>query len=174
MTFADLFNAPVEMEFLIDGKKRTFKLRRPTALETALFQRWLEQRARDAIGRATYQSEEERAEDRRLCNRDIACGEYEWGGELCIKSLRTPGGMAKVVSIILSDQGVTEEMAREMVEQKLKELAATIFGEECPDPNLRRAVRAMLGLPDETSPSPSSTHHSDTPSATSAPSPTVS
>jgi hypothetical protein len=143
MTQADLLGAPTE--FVYKGK--TFQLRAANQLEQAKFQRWLEQRARDAVERADVSDERRRAMDAGVTDA-IAAGEYEWGGELCIRAIRTPAGLAKLVSIVLADQAVTLPMAQEMVESKLKEIAAVMFAKVADDPKALAAALEKLGLPE--------------------------
>lgn len=156
MTLADLLNAPSELTY----KGVTFKLRQPTLMEQALFQRWLEDRARAAVARATDVPEEVQ---RRLfadVTADIAAGVYEWAGEACATALRTPGGLAKIVELVLADQGVVYETALDMVHQQLREIAAVLISKATTDPKEFAAVLKGLGLPSDTSSPNSSTRRS--------------
>jgi hypothetical protein len=143
MTQADLLGAPTEFSY----KGKVFQLRPATQLEQAKFQRWLEQRARDADMRADVSEERRRALDADT-TKAIAAGEYEWGGEICLRAIRTPGGLAKLVSIVLADQAVTVEMAREMVEEKLRDIAAVMFAQGTEDPKALEAALRKVGLPE--------------------------
>lgn len=143
MTQADLLGAPTE--FVYKGK--TFQLRPANQIEQAKFQRWIEQRARDAVERSDVSEDRRRAMDAALTDA-IAAGEYEWGGELCIRAIRTPGGLAKLVSIVLAEQAVTLPMAQEMVEDKLRDIAAVMFAQSASDPKALAAALEKLGLPE--------------------------
>src|SRR5262245_28079885 len=126
-SLADLLNAPTEIEF--HGKK--YQLRQPTLLECGSYQRWLEQEARAGAARATELSEEDRRNLLRDVQADIASQRYAYGGELCVKSLQTPTGIAKLTSIIT---GMSEQAAQQLVEQRLTEVAAIIVGAMEEDP----------------------------------------
>lgn len=155
-TLADMFNAPTEMEF--DGVK--YQLREPTLLEEGTFQRWLEQRAYDAIERRTYQDAVQQTEDRRLLNQDIATGVYEYGGPLCIQSLNTPAGAAALLGIVLRDQGITELLAKKMVELRLREVVAGLAAKAISDPKALAGILNGLGFPADYLSSKSATPHS--------------
>lgn len=157
-TLADLLNAPTEIEY----KGTTFKLRQPTLMEQAQFQRWLEQRARDAVGRATDLDDDAQRKLARDVNTDIAVGVFEWGGEACARAVRTITGLTKLLSIILYDQAVTLEMAQEMIEHRLKEITAVLASKASSDPKALEAALTKLGLPSVTSSSPSATRRSRT------------
>ncbi len=163
MTLADIFNSPSTVPF--EGVD--YKLRQPTLIEQGLYQRWLEQRAYDAIERRTYQDRGQQEVDRNNLNRDVAAGVYEWGGEVCCNALRTPNGLAKLVGIVCQDQGLSDAAARRLVDLKLKEIAAALMSKATADPNSLRATLASLGLPEDFLSSNSPTPPSSTNSATS-------
>lgn len=156
MTLADLLNAPAEIEF----KGRVFRLRQPTQIEQAQFQRWLEDRAKAAVGRATDLPDDLQRQAIRETVADIAAGTYEWGGEVCARALRTPVGIAKIVQLVLADQGVTFEMAQQMVEQQLREIAAVLVSKATHDPKALAAALNRLGLPSDFCSPKSSTRRS--------------
>ena len=174
MTLADLFNSPSEFEF--EGV--VYKLRQPTLIECGQYQRWLEQEARAGAARATELDEADRRNLLRDVQADIAAKRYAWGGELCVQSLRTPDGIAKLTAIICADQGMTEATAKKAAEQRLWEIAAVIAAAQEEEqrtgkanPQLRELL-ARLGLrPDflSTSSSDSATNPTDEP-PTSSPS----
>lgn len=163
-TLADMLNSPTEITF----RGATYRLRQPTLFEQGEFQRWLEQRAYDAIERRTYQSDAQQAADRNALNQDVAAGVYEWGGEVCAKALQTPTGIARLLATVLRDQGVTPEMARAMVDEQLRVIAALIVAKAADDPNSLRATLAALGLPENFFSDNSPTRPSTTESTTSA------
>lgn len=141
-TLADLLNAPTEIEH----EGQTYTLRQPTLIECAQYQRWLEQEARANAAAATELPEEDR---RRLLvdiQKEIGAKAFAWGGEVCVKSLQTIPGVAKLFSIIC---GVPERLANEIVEKRLCEIAALMVGamEEDPSGKKLRAVASKLGLP---------------------------
>lgn len=142
---ADLLNAP--SEFTYDGK--TYQLRHPTVMECGRYQRWLEAEARASAAAATDLPEEDRRNLLRDTNADIAAQTFAWGGEACVKSLRSLSGQAKLVALILEDQGVTLAVARQMVETRLAEIAALILeavGED-PQGNALRRLLTQVGRP---------------------------
>jgi hypothetical protein len=141
-TQADFFNVPGELVY----KGKAFKVRKPTQVEQAQFQRWLEDRARAAVDRADVDESRRRRMDADV-TASIACGEYEYGTENCLKALRTPAGLARLLSIVLADQAVTPQMAEEMVEQHLMRIAELLFGAENGDPKALEATLTRLGLP---------------------------
>lgn len=170
MTLADLFNVETELPF----RGQVFKLRKPTQLEQAQYQRWLETRAREALGRATDLPEEMQRSLARDVNADIAAGVYEWGGEVCARSLRTPTGLAKLLAIILADQGITHDNAVEMVAERIHEIAAVLISKVTEDPKALAATLKTLGLPSTYLSSDFSTRRSTKRSKRSASSPTIS
>jgi hypothetical protein len=161
MSLADLLNAPTEIE--LDGK--VWKLREPTLLEQATFQRHLETRAREAAGRATDIPDEDRRQLLRDVNADIAAGVYDFGGPVCVQALQTPTGLAKLIHIILRDQGCNEDIARKLVDRQLKEIVATLVGDRLDDEEKKRLL-VNLGLPPTWS-SSLRTPHSESPKANS-------
>ena len=167
MTLADMLNSPSEIKY--DGK--TYLLRQPTLLEQGTFQRYLEQRAYDAIERRDYQDARQQDRDRNALNRDVAAGVYEWGGEVCCQSLQTQTGIAKLLNILLRDQGVTEELARKIVDRQVKEIAAVLASKAVSDPKALGQILSSLGLPENFLSTVSSAPPSSTESITSAASP---
>jgi len=162
MTLADLLNAPTEMEF--EGV--TYRLREPTLLEEGEFQRWLESRAREAAGRATDLPDEDRRNLLRDVTADIASGRYAFGGEECLRALRTEVGWAKLVAIVLRDQGVSDQLAARMVNRRLREIVAVMRAEGESYPKALAEVLSRLGLPADFL---SSSSNSRTPRSTAAP-----
>lgn len=149
-TLADLLNAPSEFVYKdADGKEHTYQLREPTLMECGRYQRWLEQEARAGAARSTELSDDDRRNLLRDVAADVAAQVYAWGGEVCVKSLRTPTGIAKLLSIICEDQGVTFQDAQQMVQQRLYDIAALIgvLMEEDPSGKKLEAVAAKLLLP---------------------------
>ena len=171
MTLADLLNAPSDFPF----GDRVYKLRQPTLLECATYQRWLEQEARAGAARATELPEEDRRQLLRDVQADVAAQAYCWGGDVCIRSLQTPAGVAKLMSIVCADQGLSERDARRAVDQRLTEIAALIAGELEGDPSGKSVAGLLrhLGLPPNyfaSSSSPSPTRPTPATSGSSAPS----
>lgn len=143
-TLNDLLNAPADLEF--EGV--TYSLRQPTLLEAFTYSRWLEQEARAGAARATELADEDRRNLLRDVQADIAAQRYAWGGELCVQSLSTPPGIAKLLSIVCAAQGLTAALALRVVEHRLREVAALLVGEleEDPSGNRLRGLLASLGL----------------------------
>ena len=143
MTIADMFNSPSELKF--EGK--TYHLRQPTLEEEGEYQRWLEQRAYDAIERRTYQDQAQQDRDRNALNRDVAAGLYEWGGVICCESLSTPVGVARMTAIVLRGQGVTPALAKRIVDLKVREVTAAVVSKVRSDPKSMAVILETLGLP---------------------------
>jgi hypothetical protein len=141
---ADLLG--VASHFSHEGK--TYQLREPTQLEQGKFTRWLEQRAREAVFRATDMdpAQQERAE--RAVTRDIASCVYEWNGEASLQAQLTPLGMARLVYIVLSTEHpeVTPEVATAMVDTRMREVAAIMVGANA-SPKAQRDVCRLLTIP---------------------------
>lgn len=159
-SIGDLLNSPSEKEF--EGV--VYQLRQPTMEEEGLFQRWLEQRAYDAIARRTYQDPVEQETDRRLLNQDIAAGEYEYGGPLAVKAINTPRGIAQIVHIICAPQGMTLEIAKRFVNHHLELIAAVLIS-KLPGADPKALGESLLkhGVPADFFSSDSGTHPSTSP-----------
>lgn len=142
MNLADLLNVPTEIE--LDGA--IWKLRQPTLMDQMVYQRWLEQRARESASRAVDIPEDERRQLLRDVTADIASGLYDFGGSVCCKSLQTQTGLAKLISIILADQKCTEAIARRLVEKQLGEIIAVLMRDDH-DPKDLAPLLVKLGLP---------------------------
>ena len=148
MTTADIFNVGrvIRGPANPDGTPgRTYTLRKPTQYEQGEFQRWLEQRAHDAVDRG---SASEAAKDRRhhAIDIDAGLGKYEYDGELGLAARFTPAGMVKIIAIVLRDQDVTEATAEPLVAHCIREIAAEMIEKEESDPNAVRLARIALGL----------------------------
>lgn len=140
MTIADLLS--VDTELVIDGQ--TYKVHPPTLLEQGKFQRWLEQRARESVDRATYLDEAARDRGQNRVTTDVAAGLYEWGGEVALTALRSKDGVAKLIEIIL---GVPEPTARAFVDDHLKKIVAVLKVAADDDPKAVAQALKELGLP---------------------------
>ena len=161
MTLADVLNSATEYTF--DGK--TYKVREPTVMEQGEWQRWMEMLAFEAIERNLELSDERK--DRALAHhyKNCSAGDYEWGSELCVRRLQTVTGLAKLMSIVLRDQGLTEEMAHKWADTHFKQCVAMLIKASRDDPKELRAVLASLGLPPDflsSSPTPPSATESTT------------
>ncbi len=159
MTLASLFNAPTELEF--EGEK--YLLRKPNQLEEGMYQRWLEQLAWDKINARTYQDEAEKLASLRMHDHDCAAGVFEYGGEVSVKRLMTPKGLAKLIAIICRDQGMTDEQAERWVELENRKIAAVLVSKATDDPKALAAALAILGLPKDFLSCSSSTNPSEPP-----------
>jgi len=144
-TLADLVNAPTELEF----KGVKYLLKQPNANQEGEFQRWLEQKAYNAIITTKYPDSNMRGENERRHFQDIAAGIYEAGGEVYAKAVVQPAGMEKLISIICRDQGMTDRIAKEVVELKMREVAAIIVSKVNTDPKVLEAVAIRFGLPND-------------------------
>lgn len=144
-SLANLFNSPTGIEF--EGK--TFRLRQPTLMECGEYQRQLESEARAGAARATELPDEDRRRLLRDVAADIAANRYRYGGEVCVESLRSPEGVARLMSIICREQGMTYDIALRLCDQKLRECVAIVAGELAADPKSPAvaALLASLGLP---------------------------
>lgn len=174
LTLADLTAAPAEITF--EGK--VFKLRPPDQLEQGMFARWLEQRAREFVMRATDVPPE--TQDRLIRNvaSDAAAGRYDFGGDTYTQALGTPLGMAKMMALIfrktMPELGSSaEEWATKIVAQKITEAVAVMQAELLDDPKARAAVLASVGLPpDYLDPKSPPTSDTSSPSSSTPPSET--
>jgi hypothetical protein len=155
-SLADLLNAPSDIEF--EGK--TYKLREPTLIECGRFQRWLESEARASAAAAVELPEADRRQLLKDVNAEIAAKRYAYGGAVCVECLQTPDGLAKLLSIVCEDQGVTFELAKRMCDGRLLDMARHILSADASDdPGKKAAVAALmttLGLPPLSSASSSS------------------
>lgn len=171
MDLASLLNAPTEITH--DGV--AYQLREPTLLERGMFQRWMEQRAREAAGRATDLPPEEQRQLLRDITADIAVGTFAWGGAAWAMAVQTPEGIAKIFSLVL---GVTPELAEKIVAHQTAErvaiLVGTMTGGTDEEKKGLRQMLVSLGLSADFlnaySSSNSPTHPSTTPWLTSDPS----
>lgn len=168
-TLADVLNAPTELEF----EGTVYHLRQPTLMEQATYQRWLEKQATAAAGRMVDLSDAQQQKVLEGVAAKIGLGVYEFGGEFCMASLQTQSGLAKLVSIVLADQGVDEAKARLMLLGQLKEIAFSFVSKLTTDPKELAAALVALGLPPDYS-SSSRTRPSTTESTTSEASPQTS
>lgn len=137
---ADLLG--VGTELTLDGE--TYAVKAPTLLEQGRYQRWLEQRARESLDRATYLDDVARATAQNAVTRDIAAGEYEWGGDLCVKALRTEAGVVKLLEVVL---GVPPETARRLYDTRLGQIMAVLKAASDDDPKVLGEALKTLGLP---------------------------
>jgi hypothetical protein len=139
-TLADLFNVP--REFTFEGT--TYAMREPDQIEQGRFQRWLETRVRQAIGRDTEASDEEKAAALDRFYDRQAAGEYEWGNPTCLKALMSWSGWAKYMEIMLN---VDPETAKRMVQIPVDELAAAVGRTAAENPKLMGEFLASRGFP---------------------------
>ncbi|VTT98940.1 unnamed protein product [Gemmataceae bacterium] len=142
MNVADLLNAPTEVTL---GDK-VYKLREPTLMEQATYARWLEQRARESAARAVDLPDEDRRQLLRDVAQDISAGVYDWAGPACVKALQTPTGLSKLLAVLLADQGVTDAIAREILDKWLSEVIAVVLRNDY-DPKDLAPLLMKLGLP---------------------------
>lgn len=143
MTLADLFNAPRE----IVHKGKTWQLRRPDQLEQGMFQRYLEKCAYDAIERREYQDDAAKDRDRHNLNVACALGAFEWGSPATVEATANPLRLWKLIQIIARDQGMTDEIARELMDEHVRECVAAIIRENVEDPKAVAAMVMTLGFP---------------------------
>lgn len=173
MTQADLFGVPHAFE--LDGQ--TYEFKKPDQIQQGVYQRWLEQRARESVGRATDVPERERDELLRAVQEDIATFRYEYGGPACARSLQTASGVAKMIEIVCQ---VPPGVARRIAERRRDLIAELWRARLADDPKAAAAALVSLGLPPdflaskETSSPPSSTPPSTAASPNSGGSPTTS
>ena len=142
-SLADIFNSATPIEF--EGK--TYKLRPPSLIEAGEYQRWLEAEARAGAGRATELPEADRRQLLRDVIADIAAGRYRYGGAISVESLRDPVNVARLMSIICADQGLTFAIAQRLCDQQLRECVAIVAAEYESDPKAVGQLLASLGLP---------------------------
>ncbi len=157
-TLAEILNSPAD--YVYEGK--AYKLREAALDECGQYQRWMEQEARASAARATELPEEDRRNLLRDVQADIAAQRYAWGGEACVNSLRTPNGIAKLLSIVCADQGVTEALARKIVQSHFLDVAQLLLGvlESDPEGKELAPILNRMGL------APNFFHSSSPPSPT--------
>jgi hypothetical protein len=172
MDLASLLNSPQTFEH----DDVTYHLRQPNILECGEFQRGLEQEARASAARATELPEEDRQKLLLGVQREIVAGVYAWGGEVCVQSLRTPQGIAKLLAIVAREQGMTPKLALEIVDRRMREIAAILIAASAgDDPEQKKSLAAVclsLGLPPDflnTSSPESATPRSEAPPTSNPP-----
>lgn len=156
MTITDLFGAAAE-PFEFEGV--TYALRPPTLEEQHEFQVWLEQRARDAVGRDTGTPDPLARADRRDVTNAIAAGEYEYDGEHAFRARMTFTGSGKLLSIIhKTDHETGRRLAKAAAERNVELLGKAVLDE---DPfsveTLLSGISRSFGLPSDWLSRPSST-----------------
>lgn len=153
-TLADLLASAVgSVEF--EGK--TLSVSEPTVEQMLEFQLWLESRARAALNTDAESDEADRRADRSELNDKIACGHFEFYGEVATRARRTFSGQAKLYEILFRSQGVTPEAAGRLVREKAEEVAelfrrAVLDGEHDAGKVLGALVAPLLrtyGLPSD-------------------------
>lgn len=169
MTVADIFAVGTSIK-APDGT--VYTLKELTLYQQGEFQRWLEQRAHDAVERSDATDD---AKDRRhaIIDRDAGLGRYEYDGPFGVEAMCTPAGLTKLVEIACRDQGMTAAKAGEVMRHSFREVAATFIRKAVEDPKVAAAALAALGLPPDwlpSTPSGPSSPSSSTPPST-APSP---
>lgn len=144
MTLADIF----AVGSLLAYKGKEYRIGQPGLVQQGQFQRWLEQRAHDAVDRSDASED---AKDRRHAriDTDAALGKYEYDGPYAQEALYMPAGMAKMLEIIGREEGITPEVAEGMVREKIKEVAAVMLRARISDPKVLAQAIASLGLPSE-------------------------
>jgi len=144
-----LFNTGEEIG-PFEGK--TYTLRQPTILEELEYAKYLRGRAVRTAEEAGKTPEQKERLVLAVLDR-AAAGVYDWGGEVWAKSVQTTEGLAKLLSIVMADQGVTEPLAKKLVAAMQTRIAATIFARlPDADPKALAQVGAdltRLGLPSD-------------------------
>ena len=141
-TLADMLSTPHEIEH--GGK--VYKITAPTQDQQGRYQRWLEDKALDAIERGGFRSEEARASAYAAWTRDCASGLYEFGNDAFNKALGTISGGTKLIEIICD---VTPEVAKELFETRRKRIDAIFQAAVTNDPKALALALKALGLPSE-------------------------
>ena len=144
MTLADMLSIPSEIEHEYEGEVKKYTIGKPGTLEMGKFQRYLEVRAREAVERGSFDSEEARDRANNLVTRDIVAGVYEWEGPACIEALQHPAGIQKYLEILLN---IGPREAKSLVDARLKLLVELVKCVRDDDPKGAAAVLARLGLP---------------------------
>lgn len=180
MTTADIFNVGADLR----GPDGTvYRIKKPTLYQQGEFQRWLEQRAHDAVDRSTA-TEDQKARRHHLIDIDAGLGKYEWDGPIALEAMWSIAGLTKILTIVCRDQGVTDEQAEAVISHNLRESAARLLLGAARDPKLRADLALVLGSlglpmdwmesePNVSSFNSSSSHPSTDPSPNSEGSPTI-
>lgn len=144
ITLADLLSVQTEIKHIYEGVEKTYALGPPNILQQGKFQRWLEQRAREAVDRGAYASEDDRDKAMNAVTRDIATGFYEWEGPASVTAFLQPSGHTKFLEIVL---GISEKEAKSLVEAKRGMIVKLVQTARAKNPKALRAVLTTLGLP---------------------------
>ncbi len=144
-----LFNVGEEIG-PFDGK--TYTLRQPIILEELEYSKYLRSRA-TKFAEETGKTQEHKDRLVLAVGDRAAAGVYDWGGEVWAKSIQSADGLAKLLSIIMADQGVTEQSAKKLVTAAQARIVATLLARlPDADPKALAQVEAdliRLGLPSD-------------------------
>jgi hypothetical protein len=141
MTTADIF--AVGAKFTApDGT--VYDIKKPTLYQQGEFQKWLEDRAHAAVDRSG-DSDERKLRRHHLIDVDAGLGMYEWDGPLAMEAKWTPAGLAKLLTIVCRDQGVTDEKAEAILDHSTREVAAKLLVRAAADPKARADLALRLG-----------------------------
>ncbi len=117
-------------------KDKTYKVKPWTLGVQGRFERYLEGHALAGLQRikAALPAEEYRDQLSRHF-KDVATGEYSWGGERLAKALQSIPHVKQLFFMMLEDnEGITKELVDEMVNTKLEEIYDQMNAAN-PDPN---------------------------------------
>lgn len=126
MTTADLFNVGKVLTGPPGPNGEPGKLytqRKADQYMQGEFQRWLEQRAHDAVDRRRADQDSKDREHVIIAN-EAALGKYEFNSPRGVEAQWLPAGMCKVLTITMRDQGVNDEIAEYLVDRFLREIVA--------------------------------------------------
>ena len=129
----------------------TYEVKKPDLLTQGRFQRWLEQRARESVDRATYLDAGDRREAQNAVTREVAAGAYSWDGPVAVAAQQNPEGVAKLLTLVTAgpdgnpmDQATAEKAVAEELERFVNLLTAAAAD----DPKALAAALRAVGLPE--------------------------
>ncbi len=123
---------------------KTYAMRPPNQLEQGKFQRWLEQRAYEALDRRTYVNDEARAKAENALTRDISAGVYEWGGDVASLAVLSTSGAAKLLELIC---GVPPVEAIRVINTHATRVRNILTAASTDDPKALAEALKAVGLP---------------------------
>jgi hypothetical protein len=146
VTTADLLGVP----HAIKVGDTEYSVRKPDLVTQGKFQRWLEQRARESVDRASYLDPDDRRAAQNAITREVAAGVYSWDGPVAIQAQQTPEGVAKILTLVTADpdgRPMDAATAEAAVAQELQRFVDLLTAQADDDPKALAAALTAVGLP---------------------------
>lgn len=124
----------------VEFQGKAWKLSAMTVGVQGEFEVWLEERAWDVLRRSRrWKTDQEDREDRAKLLEDITAGKYSFFSRACLEAQAQLSGMTQMIFLRLraanpGDDKITADFVRQLVEEKLEEVQATLAGMDA-DPN---------------------------------------